>query len=339
MSLSINLGGWNSVFAVPSLVVDEHIKLAGSAQLKVLLFILRHAGENLSTDDIAAALSLSTADIKDAMGYWVETKLINISNDIAEPFKEKKANRQECLIETIDPVDSVMQSDKTSISINNQPRQLSRTQKPDPIFVAQRINSAPEINYLMQEAQVILSRPISNSDSATLLMLHDTDGLPVDVILMLLQYAVSIGKGSMKYIEKVAISWGHEEIDTVEKTEQKIRLLEKNSQAWNIVQRTLGIEKRSPTNKEEEAVSRWVNVWGMPEELIKEAYDRCIDTKGKYILNYIDSIIRRWHNSGIRNLEMAAKEKKTIKAQYNKDESFSPSYNINDYFETMDTFA
>ena len=80
MSFSIDLGAWNNVFAVPCCVVDKHIKLAGSAQLKVLLFLLRHAGENISIDYISASLSMSCADIKDAMQYWVETKLINMPN-------------------------------------------------------------------------------------------------------------------------------------------------------------------------------------------------------------------------------------------------------------------
>ena len=35
-------GVWSSVFAVPSDVVDKYIKLAGAAQLKVLLWILRN---------------------------------------------------------------------------------------------------------------------------------------------------------------------------------------------------------------------------------------------------------------------------------------------------------
>ena len=44
MSYHINLGQWNSVFAVPASLVDQHIKLASEAQLKVLLYILRHSG-------------------------------------------------------------------------------------------------------------------------------------------------------------------------------------------------------------------------------------------------------------------------------------------------------
>ena len=37
MEYKLNLGSWNSVFAVPSDIVDKHLKLAGAVQLKVLL--------------------------------------------------------------------------------------------------------------------------------------------------------------------------------------------------------------------------------------------------------------------------------------------------------------
>ena len=78
MNLSINCGTWNSIFAIPCDVVDKHIKLAGSAQLKVLLFILRYAGQNISTDKIATALSMDELDVKDSMQYWIETNVISV---------------------------------------------------------------------------------------------------------------------------------------------------------------------------------------------------------------------------------------------------------------------
>ena len=64
------------MFACPSSIVDNHIKLAGAAQLKVLLFILRHAGENFTIDDIASFLSMNPADVKDSLLYWKETNVI-----------------------------------------------------------------------------------------------------------------------------------------------------------------------------------------------------------------------------------------------------------------------
>ena len=93
MNLSINLGAWNSLFAIPCDVVDKHIKLAGSAQLKVLLFILRHAGEKISTVEIANALSMSEIDVKDSMQYWLETNII--SRDSLTNFDENFTVRKE----------------------------------------------------------------------------------------------------------------------------------------------------------------------------------------------------------------------------------------------------
>ena len=120
----------------------------------------------------------------------------------------------------------------------------------------------------------------------------------------------------------------------VEKAENKIRLLENKRQAWSIVEKTFGIERRSPTTKESEMADKWINSWKISTDLIKEAYDRCVDNKGKYILNYIDSIIKRWHEDGIKTLQQANEEKKK-----NNKNNFSPSYNINDYYDSMDIFA
>ena len=82
MNLCMNLGTWNAIFAVPCEVIDKHIKLAGGAQLKVLLFMLRHAGEKLSLAKIAVALSMTELDVKDSMQYWIET---NILTGLKEP--------------------------------------------------------------------------------------------------------------------------------------------------------------------------------------------------------------------------------------------------------------
>ena len=76
MKFSINLGTWNSVFAVPTQVVDQHLKLAGGVHLKVLLWLLRHAGTEVDIADISKTLGIGTADIKDAMQYWAAAGLI-----------------------------------------------------------------------------------------------------------------------------------------------------------------------------------------------------------------------------------------------------------------------
>ena len=42
MSINIDLGVWNSIFAVPSKVVDEGLKFSDGVKLKVLLMNLKY---------------------------------------------------------------------------------------------------------------------------------------------------------------------------------------------------------------------------------------------------------------------------------------------------------
>lgn len=323
MNLSVNLGCWNSIFAIPCDVVDKHIKLAGAVQLKVLLFMLRHAGQNISVNKIAKALAMDELDVKDSMRYWVETKVIS------EPeYKDKKEGNDVAGAQN----DESEEAEKASnIAVKRAPL---RAQRPDSAFVARRINESSEISFLMQEAQVILSRPISGGDSATLLMLHESDGLPVDVILMIMQYAVSVGKCNMRYIEKMAISWAQEEIDTVEKAEKKIIVLENYRRAWTLLEKIIGIEHRSPSAKEDEAANRWINEWKISDELLKEAYDRCINAKGRYILSYMDGIIKRWHGAGVKTMSQVFEEDRQKKSSGHgalKKSNDVTSYNIDEY--------
>ena len=66
--------------------------------------------------------------------------------------------------------------------------------------------------------------------------------------------------------------------------------------------------------------------------MIKEAYDRCVNMNGKYVLKYMDSIIKRWHSQGILKIEQAVMEnQKRNKKKYDSKLTSSASYNIEEY--------
>lgn len=335
MSFSINLGAWNSVFAVPCSVVDDNLKLAGSVQLKVLLWVLRHAGEPFEAEDISDALGIDRADVGDAMLYWQETGLISGEKGTFSPTKEEKVIPAETVPFQPEKSEKTEQEEKQKLV-------LSRPQKPDSEFVAKRIAESTEIACLMQSAQEILGRLISGGDSATLLMIHDNFGLPSDVIIMLMQYAVSIGKANMRYIEKVALNWADEEITTHEKAEERLRLLSENQKAWHTVEQAIGIARRTPSKREETFAPIWVNEWKFSPEMIREAYDRTIDGAGKYQTAYMNSILGRWHEAGISTPKQAADDRmerseshKSAKSQSAKAEkSKQYTFDIDEYERT-----
>ena len=140
------------------------------------------------------------------MLYWKETGLFTAKDGELVPGETAPLEPQ---VPTVKP-EAVVEA----VPEVKQHKVLSRPQKADNAFVAKRMSESTEIACLMQEAEQVLGRLISNGDSATLLMIHDDFGLPADVISMLLQYVVSIGKPNMRYIEKVAMNWADEEINT-----------------------------------------------------------------------------------------------------------------------------
>lgn len=319
------MGSWNSVFAIPTDVVDKHIKLAGAAQLKVLLFLLRYSGNDFTSEDIAEKLSMHPADVNDALQYWVETNILQKNQNVMIPATQVQPSEIK-VVQNLD--DSILKDQAQSINLS---RPLSRHQKPDSLCLSKRIQESSDIAYLMQEAQVILGKTLSHGDSATLLMLHDTDGLPVDVIIMLLQYAASIHKTNMRYIEKTGIQWAIENIDNIQKVEEKLKSLSLRQKAWETVQHTMGLNNHSPTANELKYSEKWVNRWQFNQDMLREAYERCVDNTGKFNFKYADKIFQSWYNNNIKTIEAALEEKQLSNYKIKKYNQNDVSYNIDEY--------
>lgn len=301
MSFQIDLGVWNQVFIVPTSVVDQHLKLAGSAQLKILLWMLRHAGEAVEPEQIGTVLGLSRADVCDAMQYWIAAGVVSESANAASntaPEILHPAQPQVSLTAPTAPEPTVVRKDAPRA----RPRQLN------PMEIAARIQDNEDIRALIDAAEQNFGRPLSTPELGALVNLHDWDGLPGDVIMMIVQYAADNGRINMSYIEKTAVSWAAEGINTHEKAEEKIRLLDDRKTVWAQVSRLFGIDKRQPSASEYECAARWVRTWQFGDDMLREAYDRCIDSTGKLKFGYIDKILERWHSEGIRTIDQARAE-------------------------------
>ena len=322
MSVTINLGAWSSVFAVPSKIVDEGLKFSDGVKLKVLLYVLRHAGETLETQVISAGTGVNVTDIPEALDYWVSLGILQKNQQMITPA----ALLQEAAAEL--PVQPGPEKTTPAPEPEKPHFTVTKPQKPDYVFTVQRLAQDEELKLLVDEAQTALGKVLSNSDIATLLMLKDTCGLPLDVILMLIQYAISIDKGNMRTIEKLGIAWADDGVNSVEAADNKIRLATQRTKCYSIVASAFGLKNAgSPSKKQLDYCSTWVTEWKFSSEMLREAYERCVDTKGEMKFNYIDGILKRWHKNGIRNLndlresEQSRTKKETpSKASYDIDE-------------------
>ena len=195
-----------------------------------------------------------------------------------------------------------------------------------------------ELKMLVEETQTTLGKVLSNSDIATLLMLKDTCGLPLDVIFMLIHYCASIDKGNIRTIENIGIQWANDGVYSLEAADNKIKQIQKTTANFSIVSKAFGLKNvGSPTKKQLEYGDKWVSEWKFSPEMLREAYERCVDTKGTMNLRYIDGILKRWNASNLHTLDELHKYEKSASMPSQKQSS---SYDINelDKFNSLDNF-
>ena len=331
MSVKINLGAWRSVFAVPSKIVDEGLKFADGVKLKVLLYVLRNSDSELDMDAVSKATGVNVTDIPEALEYWVNMDVLQKSGDEFSPVnsaKEIKANNNSKKEEkTVESISKDVEDQKQRFVV-------TKPQKPDYVYTSQRLAVDNDLKILVGEAQTMLGKPLSNSDISTLLMLKDTCGLRLDVILMLIQYCVGIDKGNMRTVEKIGISWADEGINSVEAADNKIASAHHANKCFSLVSSVFGMKNvGSPTKKQLEYSTKWVGEWKFSSPMLREAYERCVDSKGELKFNYIDGILKKWHAQDIKNLDDLKESESTKSSQPKKQKS---SYDINE-LEKIDT--
>lgn len=330
MSMKINLGAWNSIFAVPSSVVDDGLKFSDGVKLKVLLYLLRHSGDDIDENQISKATGVNVSDIPEAVEYWVSRDIFKKTEDALVPIESE----QQASVNTIpqpqknEPISEEIRENNVETtkpaSVTMKPR------RPDYVFVAQQLAVDEEFKVLVNEAQTALGKTLSNSDAASLLMLKNTCGLPIDVIIMLIQYCLSINKANMRAIETLGIKWSDEGIFSIEAAENKIMLARRSSMNFSIVSAAFGLKNiGSPTKKQMEYADVWVGEWKFSSEMLREAYERCVDSKGTADFRYINGILKRWNKSAIFNKADLEKYELSGK-QTDKKEKSTSSFNISD---------
>lgn len=161
----------------------------------------------------------------------------------------------------------------------------------------------PEIAALFQEVQRCLGRPVSDDESSRLMAIYKYDDLPADVILMIADYAKGRAKrGVMGYIERVARVWAEDGIDTAEKAEARVRLLETRERREGDVASALGLERDALKYRDRLRISQWFEEFGYGLEFVDEAALRCNEEQ-KGSVPYIHSILKSWHESGIKSVK------------------------------------
>lgn len=286
---------WGAAFSVPAVVVDnDYIKLASPEQLRTLLWVFRHAAEQPTVEDIAEALHFTAANAAEYITFW----------------QEKGIFRTEGTVESVPKTAPKPASEKV---IPDLPES-----KPTQGDILERTRESAEIDFLFKEAQKKFGRTIGYDGQCTLLMMHDTYGLPVEVILMMLEYCADVRKTSNAYIAAMGKNWAAEEIDTIEKAEEKIVLLRQCNGLWKELAATAGISAPNPTAVQSEYLRTWNGELGYGFDMIALAYEEMANHCTKLSFAYMNKVLRSWHDKGLKTPQQVAEDNRSFREKKQK---------------------
>lgn len=261
------------VFCVPHDFVETHLMELNEACVKVYLYA-KHATERNSGSVSCEVLYAAFGDrtyVQEALRTLVRRGCLRVDKNSVITF----------------PVD-----------VQDQRPQYTNAE------ITQTMDRDVQLQMLMQAAEQVLGKMITASAAESLYSMYDWLGMPVEVILKLLEYCVGIGKKSMSYIEKVAITWHKEGIVTSEAAQAYVAAeAQKRSFAYKAKQ-IFGIDSRNLTSKEEALVSKWQSL-GVSEALLQFAFDYTVDNTGKLAFAYMDTVLCAWVEAGAMTPQQA----------------------------------
>ena len=343
MNYKLNLKALDSSFKVPNALADNFIKLANPKHILILLWVLRHADTPKSAEEIANELHMDKAIVNEAIFYWIDNGFMvpeGVEGVSAPVLPQAKKAQTQAKPPATKKTNTAAKKELDTPKPNTHALGSSMADDAD---ILARAQESPAFKFLLQKSQQIFGRTISKAERSMLLELMDYYGLPCEVILMLIKYAVISGRTGTRYIQTVGINWAEEGIHTLEEAEAKIGQLNKTNKLWRTFSEQAGIPYKNPTKKQEALFVKWTKEWEMSIELLAYAYEKMLDSIDKVNYNYLDKIITSWHEAGAKTIAAVEKTEsertsaKTTKKRKEKAQS-TPSFSVDKYNQFVDNF-
>ncbi len=295
-----------SATVVPNLFIDRYMPSANGAYVKVYLYLLRclsRAGEPFSLSSAADAIDETEKDILRALSYWEKCNILSLSktDDIISGITLLDLTHDTC------PAEPAAPANGTLISIEQHRRELQNTEKvPEdswhcPLYTdaeLEKIKEQGDLSFVLNVVEQYLERLLTPQDINLVAYLSEGLHFSTDLILHLYEYCVAKNKKKCEYIEKVAISWHKEGIDTVAKAQEYSLLYDS---CFNAVNKGFSLG-RLPIGPERDYIKKWSSYRFSPD-LIIEACSRTILNIGKPDFKYADRILESWHDARVSSLE------------------------------------
>lgn len=327
-TITITTENHETYSAVSNFFIDYYMTEANGEFVKVYLYLVRllDNGRAVTIADIADHFNLTEKDICRAIRYWIKQGVLRLeytSDKILTGITmlplnaktEKEHNASLFSMLEADENTDIEEAPTNPTFAKNTAKEIENSQNEvaairESVTVPKRTTykaafieakkDDEDFGNLLYQTEIYFGKPLTQTDTNILLYIYDKLAFHPDLLEYLVEYCVSIGKKSCRYIEAVALEWYKNGIKTVE--DAKAASKNYNS-IYVAVLKQLGIPRRVPTPTETAFIDTWYNTYSFNKNIIIEACKRAITTNPHSAnFNYVNGILESWHKQNVKKL-------------------------------------
>lgn len=322
-----------SFTTVSDIFIDQYMPKANGEFVKVYLYLLRATGSGAgiaTISEIADHFSNTETDIIRALNYWASEGIlqlqsgadgqimgINLCSLSVSGMQAAQSNIQSAV------ADNAAQNNLQNSVVNNAAQNIStanirmqdsvveklKSQTTDKAASSQKeytldeikeFRKNPDISELFFIIETYLKHTLSSTDTNMVLYWLDELHFSTDLVEYLVEYCITKGHSSLRYMNKVALGWADAGIKTVDQAKDDAAA---HSQIYYSVMKALGITGRNLVDSEVSLINKWVGEYGFDIELVKAACNKTISAIQKPSFEYTDSILANWRKKDVHTLK------------------------------------
>ena len=176
----------------------------------------------------------------------------------------------------------------------------SSSQKEYTLDEIKEFRKNPDISELFFIIETYLKHTLSSTDTNMVLYWLDELHFSTDLVEYLVEYCITKGHSSLRYMNKVALGWADAGIKTVDQAKDDAAA---HSQIYYSVMKALGITGRNLVDSEVSLINKWVGEYGFDIELVKATSSITISAIQKPSFEYTDSILANWRKKDVHTLK------------------------------------
>lgn len=327
--------------SIENIFINDFMPMANGTYVKVYLLGYKFAKDNdkqlsLSNDVISRHLNIPLIDVLNAWDFWSDKGIIK---------KHKKENEDKESDDKFDYVVEFLNLKQLYIKNNFKPidkmnpddsKNSIYTCTPEDLVEA---NQSKGINEMFNSIDYAMRRILVPNEKRRVLEWIYNYNMGTDVIVKAFFYSIETrGKRSLDYIGGIVKNWYDLGLTNADALQEYFKTNDKKFYRYERVMKSLGLNKRQPTEAEMETMDRWFNDWNFTIDMVLNACSNSTNVPNPSI-KYINAILSSWHSQDIKtkeDIETKDTHKKTTNNNKNTNKNYTRNNKVNTKFHNFE---